>query len=241
MERGSAPYRGGCPLTSDPQQPRTPRLRSVNVARPTPDPTGSGGTTGIRKSPTSDPVTVRDPGPRSDGRGGGIPVDHIGDHRHHGGADQALYAVAAEELAWWSTHLGRELPDGRFGENLTTVDLDVDTALVGEIWVVGTARLQVSGPRIPCATFAAVMAEPRWVRRFTERGRTGAYLRVAAPGVLRAGDQIEVEARPDHGVTVSRVFRALTTQRELLPSLLAAEPDLSTEARAAVADWQRRQ
>ena len=78
----------------------------------------------------------------------------------------------------------------------------------------GSAVLEVTGPRIPCATFAAWMGERAWVRRFTERGRTGAYLAVVEPGVVTAGDAVEVVDRPSHGITVPEVFRAFTGDDE---------------------------
>jgi MOSC domain-containing protein YiiM len=52
---------------------------------------------------------------------------------------------------------------------------------------------------------------------------------VIAPGAIRAGNSIEVIDRPDHDVTVSFMFRATTTERELLPRLLAAEAYLDPE------------
>lgn len=140
--------------------------------------------------------------------------DDVGSRVHHGGSGQAVYAVAREELDWWGDQLGRDLPDGMFGENLTTVGLDVDGAVLGERWRVGSALLEVSGPRIPCATFAAWMGERGWVRRFTERGRTGAYLAVVEPGTVSAGDGVEVLDRPAHGITVPEVFRAFTGDDE---------------------------
>lgn len=143
--------------------------------------------------------------------------------RHHGGSGQAVYAVAREELDWWGGELDRDLRDGMFGENLTTVGLDVDAAVVGERWRVGSALLEVSGPRIPCATFAAWMGERAWVRRFTERGRTGAYLAVVEPGVLRTGDEVVVEAEPEHGLTVPEVFRAFMGDAGLARRVLDAE------------------
>jgi len=94
--------------------------------------------------------------------------------------------------------------------------------------------LQATSPRIRCATFAHRMGEPKWVRRFTARGATGAYLRVVIPGQIRAGDRIEVIRRPGHTVTIGRSFRALTTEPELLPGLLEAGDDLPAEERAAV-------
>jgi MOSC domain-containing protein YiiM len=62
-----------------------------------------------------------------------------------------------------------------------------------------------------------------WVRRFTAHARPGPYLRVLEEGVLRAGDPVVVEHRPEHGVTVSTLFRALTTERSLLPLLLEVD------------------
>ena len=125
-----------------------------------------------------------------------------------------------------------------FGENLTTSGLDVDGAVVGERWRVGSALLEVTGPRIPCATFAAWMGERGWVRRFTERGRTGAYLAVVEPGVVGAGDAVEVLGRPGHGITVPEVFRAFTgddgeAERVLAAGVLGAEDHRWLEQRLA--------
>ena len=125
---------------------------------------------------------LRAPGPKHGGLGSGVEGDFLGDTRHHGGDYQAVYAFAREELDWWAAQLGRDLPNGMFGENLTTSGLDVDGALVGERWAVGDeVVLEVCGPRIPCATFAARMGERGWVKRFSEVGRTGAYLSVVTP------------------------------------------------------------
>ena len=51
----------------------------------------------------------------------------------------------------------------------------------------------------------------------------GAYLRVIAPGRIHSGDPVVIEHRPDHDVTVAVTFRAITTEPELLPRLLAAD------------------
>ncbi|UFN43996.1 MOSC domain-containing protein [Nocardioides okcheonensis] len=176
---------------------------------------------GIRKHPV-DRITVRDPGPKHGGLGSGVVGDEIGSRKHHGGETQAVYAVAREELDWWGRATGRDLADGMFGENLTTSGHEVDDAEIGERWRVGAVLLEVCGPRIPCATFAAHMAEPRWVRRFTERGRTGAYLAVREAGVVERDDPIEVVHRPGHGLTVPMFFRASMGDRDLARVLLEA-------------------
>jgi len=198
-----------------------PVVRSVNVGGARGGIRRRGGETAIDKRPVAS-AEVRDPGPKRGGLGSGVVGDDVVSRKHHGGSRQAVYAVAREELDWWGASLGRELADGMFGENLTTEGIDVDGAVVGERWQVGSALLEVTGPRIPCATFAAWMAEPGWVRRFTERGRTGAYLAVVEPGVVAAGDAVEVLDRPAHGITVPEVFRAFTGDDGQAERVLAA-------------------
>jgi len=203
---------------------------SLNVGAA--EPNGAKGTlpTGIHKVPVAE-ATVRAPGPKHGGLGSGLDGDFIGDQRHHGGDYQAVYAFAREQLDWWATELGRELPSGAFGENLTTVGVAVDDALVGERWEVGAeVVLEVCGPRIPCATFQARMGERGWVRRFTEVGLTGAYLSVVTPGRVRAGDAVEVVDRPSHGITVPMVFRAFTGDLEVAERVLATGCLVEVEA-----------
>lgn len=185
-------------------------IHSLNVGRSEPNPVKRSVPTGIGKRPV-DEVSVRAPGPKRGGLGSGLVGDFVGDQRHHGGDHQAVYAYAREELDAWQDRLSRALPDGMFGENLTTVGLDVDGALVGERWRVGDkVVLEVAGPRIPCSTFASRMGEKGWVKRFTQVGNTGAYLSVVAPGTIRRGDTVQVLARPEHGIDVRVAFRAFT-------------------------------
>jgi len=206
-------------------------VQSVNVGRGRPNRAkGEVARTGIGKEPV-DSVQVRAPGPKHGGLGSGLVGDFIGDTRHHGGDSQAVYAFAREELDRWGSELGRELPDGMFGENLTTSGLDVDGAVIGERWAVGDeVVLEVCGPRIPCATFAARMGERGWVKRFSAVGRTGAYLSVVAPGSIRRGDEVRVVARPDHEVTVPMTFRAFMGDLDLAERVLAAGCLVENEA-----------
>ena len=194
-------------------------IRSVNVGTPREAPWAMIGRTSIDKVSVAGPVAV--------GRLG-LEGDRVSDTRHHGGRDQAVYAYAREELDWWGARLGDELRDGEFGENLTTQGIDVDSSEVGERWRIGSALLEVASVRTPCNDFKSWMGRGghdnrAWVRRFAERARPGAYLRVLAPGELCAGDALEVVHRPGHGVTVSLMFRALHGEPELLPRLLAVD------------------
>ena len=207
---------------------------SVSVGQLRPTGANRIGVTGIDKRPVTGPVEVRAPGPRGVG-GSGLAGDRIADLRHHGGDDQAVYAYAGEDLDEWARVLGRRLPPGTFGENLTTAGVDVTGAVLGERWRVGARLvLQVTGPRIPCGTFARWLGERQWERRFTKRAAPGTYHRVLEPGPVRPGAPVEVVDRPGHGVTAGVAFRAITLEPELLPRLLDAEDDLSEDLRDIV-------
>jgi MOSC domain-containing protein YiiM len=146
--------------------------------------------------------------------------------KHHGGEGQAVYTYAQEDADWWERELGRELPAGRFGENLRTSGLDLLGAVIGERWRVGTALFEVTAWRTPCANFAQYWGIPDLVKRFAARGATGAYLRVLETGDLGAGDDVVVHERPDHGVTVGEAFRIVTREQDRLPELEPALPFL---------------
>ena len=207
---------------------------SVNLAVPQRSTAKNVGITGINKRPVDHPVAVRAPGPKMTGLHSGLSGDQIFDVQHHGGDDQAVYAYAHEDYDWWERQLGRELPAGMFGENLTTAGVDVNGAVIGERWLIGDDLvLSPTFGRIPCSTFQARMGEPRWIKRFTNENRPGAYLRVVTPGDVRAGDPVRVADRPAHGVTIGHAFRAWMTAPELLADLLAIEA-LPEEMRAAV-------
>jgi MOSC domain-containing protein YiiM len=199
------------------------RLLSVNVGQPRENPWKTMKLTGIDKRPVTGPVTVKVP--RAKGMGlVGLAGDRVYDVREHGGPDRAVYAYAREDLDFWAAQLGRPLPDGVFGENLTTEGAEVNGALIGERWRVGPAvLLEASGPRIPCGTFEGWLAQAGWIKRFALSGRPGTFFRVIEPGAIQAGDEIEIVHRPDHDVTVALTFRALLVEPELLPRLLAAD------------------
>ncbi|MEU8389115.1 MOSC domain-containing protein [Micromonospora sp. NPDC048842] len=172
------------------------------------------GRSGIDKRPVDGPVSLLT---------GGVAGDFIAERPQHGGPDQAVYAYAEEDAAWWVAELGRAIPPGGFGENLTTYAVDVTGAVIGEQWQVGSALLQVTKPRTPCTTFAGFWGVPDLIKRFTVRASPGAYLRVLREGEVGAGDPVEVVDRPAHGVTIGEVFRATSLEPELLPRLLDVE------------------
>ncbi|HLR83670.1 MAG TPA: MOSC domain-containing protein [Nocardioidaceae bacterium] len=198
-----------------------PRVESVNAGKARPVPWGSLEYSAIDKRPVDGPVRVRPLG---------LEPDEIADTKHHGGPDKAVYAFAAEDLDSWAVEFGRVIPAGGFGENLTTRGVDLNETRIGERWRVGSVLLEAANVRIPCSVFAGFVDRPGWVRRFTESGRPGVYFRVIEPGLLQTGDPIEMVENRSHSVTIGLMFRALTTERALLPRLLD-EPRVAPEAK----------
>ena len=174
-------------------------------------------TTAIWKEPVIGPVAVR---------GVNLAGDDQGDRTVHGGPDRAVYAYAAEDTAWWAGEIGRSIEPGTLGENLTTADVDVTNAVIGERWAIGSVVLEVTSPRVPCYKLGIRMAEPGFPARFAAAGRPGAYLRIIQPGLLTAGDPVRIISRPAHGVTVGLVDRAYHVDDRLVPRLLDA-PELA--------------
>jgi MOSC domain-containing protein YiiM len=179
--------------------------------------------TGIWKAPADGPVRVAEFGAEH---------DEQGDPDAHGGLDKALYAYGSRDLAWWSRQLGRELEPGVFGHNLTIAGMDVSRTVIGERWRAGGIGVEVSAPRIPCFKLGMRMGDPGFPRRFAAADRPGAYLRVLEPGVVEAGDPVEVLERPAHGVTVADASRIYHRDRHEAGRLLEV-PALS----GALADW----
>lgn len=159
--------------------------------------------TGIDKRPVSGPVRID---------ALGLAGDSVLDTANHGGPTQAVYAYAEEDLDWWRSQTadepGRPITPGGFGENLTVRGVDVNGARAGERWTIGTCVLEVTGPRVPCSTFAGFTDRPQWVRRFAQAGRPGAYLRVVRAGSVEAGDEITVVGGPGDVPTIREVFAA---------------------------------
>src|SRR5260370_32901411 len=121
-------------------------------------------------------------------RGVNLAGDDQADRRAHGGPDKAVYAYAVEAAGWWEQEIGRSLASGEFGENLTTEGIELNDALVGEQWQIGTPVLEVSEPRIPCWRLGVRMNDKMFPRRFTQALPPGPYLRIVVEGDRRAGD-----------------------------------------------------
>jgi MOSC domain-containing protein YiiM len=154
--------------------------------------------TGIFKIPTDKPVKVNKPG---------LEGDVIISTDSHGGLDQAIYIYGSADYAWWSKELGKAIGPGTFGDNLTISDLACADFNVGDYLHIGGVSLQVTAPRIPCATFATRMEDPEWVKKFRHAERPGLYCRVLKEGTISTGETVLVEKYAGETVSIVEMYR----------------------------------
>jgi len=161
-------------------------------------------TTAIYKNPVEGRISLR-------------PLNLDGDRQAdlsvHGGPFKAVYCYPIEHYDRWTKELGgRELPTGMFGENFTTRGLDEDSVHLGDQFMIGSARVVVTQPRLPCYKLGIRFQADDMVKRFLASGRTGFYLAVGQEGDVGAGDPITLVARDPLAVRVSEITRLYVTK-----------------------------
>jgi MOSC domain-containing protein YiiM len=137
----------------------------------------------------------------------GLAGDQVTDTGHHGTPDQAVCCHSLEHYAYWNDVYGLEtngtpLGPGSVGENWTLVGANEAEICLGDVYTVGTARVQVSAPRFPCMKQERKLRLAGFQRRTVKTLRTGFYLRVLAPGTVQADDLWVLEERPHPGLTL---------------------------------------
>ncbi|BDP41277.1 molybdenum cofactor biosynthesis protein [Deinococcus aetherius] len=139
----------------------------------------------------------------------GLDGDRVMNRKYHGGPDQAVYVYTQEDYDHWAGVLGRAPEPGFFGENLLVGGLESAGVRVGERFRVGTVLLEVTAPRIPCATLGARLEDAGFVKAFARARRPGFYTRVLETGDVGRGDEVTRErAAPAGAPTVAELFGA---------------------------------
>ncbi|HZO90396.1 MAG TPA: MOSC domain-containing protein [Chthonomonadaceae bacterium] len=180
-----------------------PRLLSVQVGRPrTMEWEGQTWTSDIYKAPVSERLFLD----RTNLNG-----DKQANTRHHGGPDKAVCCFSIEHYPFWREELGRgeDFTFGAFGENFTLAGMTEERVCIGDVYAVGTARVQVSQPRQPCINLARKWGHEEMPRRMQQLGHSGFYLRVLQTGEVGTGDAFALLERPNPQITVAVVNAAI--------------------------------
>ncbi len=150
--------------------------------------------TGIFKEPVEGRVLIRRENLAGDGQA---------DTSVHGGRDKAVYVYPSEHYAFWKKEFPAvSMPWGMFGENLTTVGVSEDTVKIGDRFLIGSAELVVTQPRMPCFKLGIRFGAKEIVKRFRVSGRSGWYSMVAKEGAVSVGDKIQLIDRESETFSV---------------------------------------
>ncbi len=181
-------------------------VKAIYVGMPAPlSANGKTVLTGIVKKPVDGPVRLGPTHFEGDGQA---------DSKLHGGEEKAAYAYPDANVQAWADELGADPAALHFGENLRVTGLADDEVRIGERFRIGEAVVEVTQPRLPCAKLGMLLGDPGFPARFLNAVRPGFYLRIVEPGVMQAGDVITRLSRPDHDITVARLVRLITHERD---------------------------
>src|SRR4051794_27759932 len=195
---------------------RAGTLVSVNVGMPKDVPwQGRTVFTGVFKSPVA--------GARRVGRLN-VDGDGQGDRAGHGGEQRAVFVYQLDSYRHWERELGRgDFVHGQFGENFTVEGLGDDEVCIGDRFQIGSARFEVTQPRVTCYRVGLRMNDPRIPALLVSHRRPGFYLRVLEEGEVQAGDEIVKLASGSEQMTVAEVDGLLSlpghTRQQLLRAL----------------------
>ena len=139
---------------------------------------------------------------------GGLADDKVA-QPYHGGPGAALCVYLTDHYSFWQQHYATPLQAGSFGENITLAGITEDQICVGDRVRLGTAVVQVSGPRVPCANLARRIGRPDWVKLTILENRTGFYLRVLEPGAVQQGDPWLLEERLNVSGSIPAINRCM--------------------------------
>ena len=184
----------------------------------------SGRPTGIYKFPVSGSIVL---GPE------GFEGDQQADRKVHGGPEKAVHLYPASHYAKLADRfpdIASALVPGSLGENLSTPDLDEGDVRIGDIWQLGTAKLQVCQPRNPCWKIDEKFSCEGMAAQIAEHRLTGWYWRVIEPGHVNVGDPLTLAQPAKDALTLQEAMVLLQMHRPDLQNLqrLADTPGIAS-------------
>src|SRR5690606_38012927 len=98
---------------------------------------------------------------------------------------------------------------GMFGENLTVNGLDETKLVIGAIYKVGSALIQITEPREPCFKLGVKFGSQKVVKQFVNHGFPGTYVRVLEEGHVKTGDIFTLVEQGTNNLTTQQYYQLL--------------------------------
>jgi len=187
---------------------------------------------GIFKKPVGGPIYL-------DNRG--VQGDHINNLKVHGGLDKACYGYGENYYEYWKgLYPDLEWTYGMFGENLTLSDVDEAEIMIGDIYKVGEAIVQVSQPRQPCNKFAAKFGSTRLIRQFIDFDHPGVYMRVIQAGNVEVGDELNLDLRNKKALSLQQIYQLVYSKKDKVDAELAKDAIFDSNLASSTVDAIKR-
>ncbi|GAB1856361.1 MOSC domain-containing protein [Flavobacteriaceae bacterium MHTCC 0001] len=182
-------------------------IQSTNIAEPhTIMWQGKEVSTGIYKTPTPKPIYLGT---------NGIKEDFIADTKVHGGKYKACYLFSSDHYPYWKKfYPNLKWNWGMFGENLTINGLNETQVMIGDIYKIGDALVQITQPREPCFKFGVKFGTQNVLKQFIEHGFPGTYVSVLEEGLVITGDKLKLIDRPKKSLSVAQLHTLIFSQHK---------------------------
>ncbi|WP_297761492.1 MOSC domain-containing protein [uncultured Muriicola sp.] len=157
--------------------------------------------TGIFKYPVAEPIFL---GLTK------VEKDTITDRKHHGGSFKACYLFSSTYYPFWQERYpSLDWDWGMFGENITVKGMDEAQLIIGSVYQLGNALVQITIPREPCYKLGIRFKDQKIIKEFIEHGHPGTYVRVLNEGTVQKGDSFLLQDQANHNVNISDFYRML--------------------------------
>lgn len=168
--------------------------------------------TGIFKYPVDEPIYLG----KTD-----VANDSVVDRRFHGGIEKAVYSYSLDHYSYWK----KMFPDldwqhGMFGENLTIEGMDESAMLIGSVYHVGEAQIQVCQPRQPCFKLGIRFGTQSILKPFVNEPYPGVYFKVIKKGEVNSGDELKLVSEEGDNPSIAEIYRLMYFKQKEPGSLI---------------------
>lgn len=135
--------------------------------------------------------------------------DEVANTKYHGGEMRVIHHYSQKNydvLKSTFPDIADRFVGGSFGENIFTEELTETDLNIGDIYSLGTAKVQLTVSRRPCATLNYAYQDDRILQEVMKTGRTGWFYRVLEEGEVKVGDDLKLLEKPFPNLPVSKLF-----------------------------------
>jgi len=157
--------------------------------------------TGIFKQPVTDSIYLET---------ATVKNDTVSDRKHHGGEYKACYLFSAENYGHWKElypHLSWNW--GMFGENITIDGMQEKHLMIGSVYKLGDALVQITIPREPCYKLGIRFQDQGIIEKFVQHGHPGTYVKVLKQGRVEKGDKFTLIEEAENSLSISDLYTLL--------------------------------